>query len=67
MTNIADIMQIADISEDFASYMVFSAKLSRYMCVNIAHANICIGKTRAKYILYRENLHDVHIWVFIVL
>ena len=49
----------------FASYMVFSAKLLRYMCVDIAHANVCIGKTRATYILYRENLHDIHIWVFI--
>ena len=67
MTNIADVMQIADISEDFCELHGFSAKLLRYMCVDIAHANICIGKTRATYILYRENLHDIHLWVFIVL
>ena len=69
VTNIADVMQIADVSEDFCElhcYIVFSAKLLRYMCVNIAHTNICIGKTRATYILYRENLHDIHLWVFIV-
>ena len=64
--NIADFLQIADVSEDFCELHCISAKLLRYMCVKVAHMNICIGKTRATYILYRENLHDLHICVLIV-
>jgi len=64
--NIADFLQIADVSEDFCELHCISAKLLRYMCVKVALMKICIGKTRATYILYRDNLHDLHICVFIV-
>ena len=66
MINLADFIQVADVSDDFCELHCISAKLLRYMCVKVAHMNICIGKTRATYILYRENLHDLHICVFIV-
>ena len=65
--NIADFLRIADSSENFLREQWLLAKYC-VICVSInAQLIICIGKTREKYILYQENLHDVYICVFIVL
>ena len=68
VTNIADVIQIADISEDFCEpHGIFGEIIALCVCVNIAHANMYRETSRDVYIVSGKPARYIHIWVFIAL
>ena len=64
MINLADFIQTDDVSEDFCELHCILAKLLRYMCVKVAHMNICIGKpARRTYCIGRTCTTYIYVYL----